>query len=84
MEYIDSDGQVLICITKPIKTYYCNSSGKLHRLDGPAIEYKNGSCEWFKNGRDHRIGGPAYFDSENNYPQWAIEGIIVKVYYIYG
>jgi hypothetical protein len=30
---------------------YRNESGKLHRLDGPAIEYSNGDKEWFKNAR---------------------------------
>ena len=32
---------------------------KLHREDGPAIEYPNGSKEWFLNGKRHREDGPA-------------------------
>jgi len=24
--------------------------GKLHRLDGPAVEYANGTKRWYKNG----------------------------------
>lgn len=32
---------------------------KLHREDGPAIIYPNGSEEWYFNGIHHRIGGPA-------------------------
>lgn len=34
-------------------------NGKLHREDGPAIEWKNGNKEWYKNGKPHRIDGPA-------------------------
>jgi len=32
---------------------------KLHREDGPAIEYANGTKEWYKNGKLHREDGPA-------------------------
>ena len=38
--------------------------GKLHRIDGPAIEYASGSKRWFLNGKRHRVDGPAieWFD----------------------
>ncbi len=32
---------------------------KLHREEGPAIEYPNGVKEWYLNGKRHRKGGPA-------------------------
>jgi hypothetical protein len=41
-----------------LKTYYYLND-KLHRLDGPAIEYSNGGKEWFQNGLLHRLDGPA-------------------------
>ena len=31
----------------------------LHREDGPAIEWANGTKEWFQNGQRHRDAGPA-------------------------
>jgi hypothetical protein len=34
-------------------------NGKLHRLDGPAIEYSNGVKIWCQNGKCHRLDGPA-------------------------
>ena len=34
-------------------------NGKLHRLDGPAIERADGSEAWFHNGSLHRLDGPA-------------------------
>jgi len=39
------------------KEWYLN--GKLHREDGPAIEYISGYKEWWLNGKLHRKPGPA-------------------------
>ena len=33
--------------------------GKLHRDDGPAIEYADGTKRWYKDGKLHRDDGPA-------------------------
>lgn len=33
--------------------------GRLHREDGPAVEYVNGSKYWWFNGERHREDGPA-------------------------
>ena len=38
---------------------YHNSDRQLHRVHGPAIEYKDGGCEWYQNGLLHRLDGPA-------------------------
>lgn len=46
--YINEDGSIF---------YYVND--KLHREDGPAIEWWTGSIEWYKDGILHREGGPA-------------------------
>lgn len=37
--------------------HYCH--GQLHRVDGPAVEYIDGSYEWLSCGRPHRVDGPA-------------------------
>ena len=34
-------------------------NGKLHREDGPAVEWNSGDKEWFLNGQRHREDGPA-------------------------
>jgi hypothetical protein len=34
-------------------------NGKLHREDGPAVEYANGDRDWYLNGQLHRTDGPA-------------------------
>ena len=39
------------------KRWYIN--GKLHREDGPAVEWTDGEKQWFINGKFHREDGPA-------------------------
>jgi hypothetical protein len=39
------------------KQWYLN--GELHRVDGPAVEYTDGSRHWYLNGELHRVDGPA-------------------------
>ena len=36
-----------------------NSAGQLHRTDGPAIEYADGTKWWYIHGQLHRTDGPA-------------------------
>ena len=38
---------------------YYNSAGELHREDGPAVIWTDGTYAWFQNGLRHRINGPA-------------------------
>jgi len=38
---------------------YYNDQFQLHRLDGPAVDYANGTKAWWKNGKLHRLDGPA-------------------------
>jgi len=40
-------------------TKYWHLNGKLHREDGPAIEYDNGTKYWHLNDKLHREDGPA-------------------------
>ncbi|MDE1834752.1 MAG: hypothetical protein KGH64_05445 [Candidatus Micrarchaeota archaeon] len=48
-------------------------NGKLHRTDGPAIEYANGDKEWYLNGQRHRTDGPA-FERANGDKEWWLNG----------
>lgn len=38
--------------------------GSVHRDDGPAVEYPDGTSTWYKHGALHRLEGPAHADSE--------------------
>ena len=56
------------------KFYYKDKEMKiLHREDGPAVEWWDGSKEWYLNGKRHREDGPAieYFFG-NKY--WYLNG----------
>jgi len=57
------------------KFWYLPSRGKdyIHRIDGPAIELKDGSKGWCHNNKNHRLDGPAvlYVDL---HPMWYING----------
>ena len=47
---------------------------KLHRLDGPAIEYANGIKYWYQNDKLHRLDGPAVEWSKGD-KQWYIDDV---------
>ena len=48
----------------------------LHRVDGPAAEYANGSKSWYLNGKPHRLDGPTF---KNAYGQgvWCVNEVII-------
>jgi hypothetical protein len=51
----------LIIDVNGIKRWY-NQNGQLHRLNGPAVEYTDGSKEFYQNDQRHRQDGPAFED----------------------
>ena len=46
---------------------------KIHRTDGPAIEWANGTKVWYLNGRLHRTDGPAA-EYSNGDTDWYLNG----------
>jgi hypothetical protein len=52
-----TEGYFMVKVFKDRKEWLLN--GKLHRTDGPAVEYASGSKEWHLNGELHRTDGPA-------------------------
>ena len=53
------------------KCWYLN--GKLHREDGPAIEYADGSKCWYLNDQLHREDGPA-IEYADGVKYWYLNG----------
>ena len=53
--------------------WWRNSQGQWHRDDGPAIEWADGTKQWYKNGLFHREDGPA-IEYADGYKEWYIEG----------
>ena len=53
--------------------WYRNAMGQLHRDDGPAVEWSNGTKSWYQNGLRHRTDGPAIEYSDSG-KVWFING----------
>ena len=49
-----------------------------HRENGPAIEFNNGTKEWYLNGKRHRVDGPAY-DHQNGYKEWYVNNKLHRI-----
>jgi len=52
---------------------YFIMNGKLHREDGPARTYPNGTEAWFLNGQLHREGAPAVIKADGSV-EWYLNG----------
>jgi hypothetical protein len=53
---------------------YRNEKGQLHNDNGPAIEWNDGTREWWINGKRHREDGPAD-EYPNGFKFWYLNGI---------
>ena len=62
-----------IKVTKDGTRFYYNNAGELHRDDGPAVEWADGSKGWFQNGLLHRTDGPA-IEYDAGTKSWYING----------
>lgn len=51
------------------KTIFHYQNGKLHRENGPAMEFFDGSKIWMQDGMYHRKDGPAVIESDG-YKAW--------------
>ncbi len=47
----------------------------LNRLDGPAVEFHDGSKQWWVNGKPHRLDGPA-LEWSTGFSDWLIDGVV--------
>ena len=54
------------------KSWFLND--KLHREDGPAIEWADGYKQWYRYGKCHRDDGPA-IEYPNGHKEWYADGI---------
>lgn len=57
---------------------YLDDDGELHREDGPALIYYEGSKEWYIHGELHREGKPAIMRA-NGDRLWMINGEIHRL-----
>lgn len=61
-------------VTKNGTVYWENDKYQWHRLDGPAVEYADGTKGWYVNGTQHNLNGPAW-ESTIGYKEWRIDGV---------
>lgn len=54
-------------------------NGELHREDGPAIIWPNGSEFWFLNGVEHREDGPAKTFTDSGAMMWFLNGELQRI-----
>ena len=66
---------LLLKVLTVLKEWYQND--KLHRVDGPAVEYINGDKSWYQNGKRHRTDGPAV-EGIDGTKSWWLNGKMVK------
>jgi len=59
--------------TRDWGTEWLDESGRLHRLDGPAIEHADGYRAWYAEGKIHRLDGPAIEHGDGT-REWWVEG----------
>ena len=48
-------------------------NGRLHKTDGPAIIWEDGTKEWYYEGKRHRDNGPAV-ESTDGSTFWCVDG----------
>jgi hypothetical protein len=69
--------QYIYNCTRGDKFYYKDEAKTIfHRLDGPAIEWADGSKEWDVNGKRHREDGPA-IEWANGDRSWYVNGVYI-------
>jgi len=54
--------------------WWYNENNLLHRTDGPAVEYADGTKLWYLHGKRHRTDGPAV-EFANGTRYWYLHGV---------
>jgi len=57
--------------------FWSNEDQYLHREDGPAITYIDGTKKWYLNGQLHREDGPAC-QWADGYEEWYHHGALIR------
>lgn len=73
-------------MTYPDGTSWWYHHGKIHREDGPAVQWSNGVSEWWQDNQRHRDQGPAVIfpntaaiaPDKRGIKQWWVRGKLIK------
>lgn len=55
---------------------WCLPNGQFHRQDGPAYDDTDGTVAWYRNGKLHRDGAPAWVNETTESEQWWFNGLL--------
>jgi len=62
------------------KFYYKDKNKTIrHRIDGPAIEYADGSKSWWVDGKRHRLDGPTIEFADGDKVWWVDDVFIMHL-----
>ena len=64
----------ITCRIEKGSKFWRNEKGQIHRVKGPAIEWKNGDKYWCQNNELHRLYGPAK-EYANGDKEWYQNGL---------
>jgi phage gp46-like protein len=78
MEFLLDDGGKIWVVDEPlqdtavsgIRLWLQTGEHLIHRIDGPAIEYADGSKHWYVDGKRHRLDGPATEHADGSKSWW--------------
>ena len=72
-EFFNHLMQTYKVIVDDYKIIRCYNDKGQHRLDGPAVQWPDGSKEWWVNDERHRLDGPAIEDADGS-KEWWVNG----------
>ena len=73
MNNLDSNEESIMETTIIGTKVWRDNEERYHRLDGPAVEWRDGTKLWYRHGLSHRVNGPACEWSNGTY-RWSING----------
>ena len=72
------DNESILEIDELGNKFWKNKLGQFHRLDGPAVDWRSGTREWYVFGERHRLDGPA-IEYDDGSRVWYKKGILHRL-----
>lgn len=69
-EQFNTKSSVTMTVNDDGDKFWRNLAGQCHRTDGPAVEYADGTREWWLRGKRHRPDGPAVEHADGDKEWW--------------
>ncbi len=66
--------ELIAAASSIVQACWKDKKGKVHRLNGPAVIFRDGDRSWYKHGQRHRDDGPAREWPSQNKEEWWKDG----------